>query len=146
MMCLLEQSLAPSKSSVNSLSITTICPLVDHSSPGSVLGPSGRFFRLSLEKRSPGQSETPGPRGGLWSHSLAHPPARKAMQAYTLTHTHAQRHSHTRTPAAASPRPPWEQGRAGGGPGAPGRALLLNARTTLGLNRQRPAVSARGAL
>lgn len=70
------------------------------------------------------------------------PTGTKAMQAYTLTHTHAQRHSHTRTPAAASPRPPWEQGRAGGGPGAPGRALLLNAGTTLGLNRQRPAVSA----
>ena len=47
-----------------------------------------------------------------------HTRASKATQAYTCMHAHAQRQGHTCTPAAASPHPPWEPGRAGRGPGA----------------------------
>lgn len=73
-------------------------------------------------------------------------------QGHTGLHTHA----HTRTEAQSHTHPgsglfspsmgAGQGGQRARGPGAPGRALLLNARTTLGLNRQRPAVSAQGGL
>ena len=62
---------------------------------------------------------------------------------HARTRTEAGSHMH---PSSGLSSPSVGAGQGGQRARGPGRALLLNARTTLGLNRQGPAVSARGAL
>lgn len=65
------------------------------------------------------------------------------LHMHTRTHTEARSHTH---PSSGLSLPSVGAGQGRQRAWGPGRALLLNARTTLGLNRQGPAVSDRGAL
>ena len=72
-----------------------------------------------------------------------------SMQGHAGLHTHARTRTeawpHTH-PSSGLSSPSVGAGQGGQRAWGPGRAVLLNARTTLGLNRQGPAVSAQGAL